>query len=77
MRDAAHCDLVCTYIYSAIVVVDQRYMLGSIHFFQRIQNPNNVQIWVGGWVIATWMFGFQNPLVVKLGFESIRCILDK
>ncbi len=42
---------------------------GASIFFNGFQNPNNVQIGVGGWIMARWMFGFQNPLVVKVDFN--------
>ncbi len=47
-------------------------ILGSIHCFQRISKSKNVWIFV-----ARWMFGFQNPLVVKIGFELKEAFLDR
>ncbi len=38
---------------------------GASIFFNGFQNPNKVQIGVGGWVTARQMFRFPNPLVVK------------
>ncbi len=35
------------------------------------KNPNNVQIWMGGWFTAKFVFGFKNPLVPKTWFLSI------
>ncbi len=35
------------------------------------KNPNNVRIWVGGWVTAKWVFGFKNPLVKKIQDQHI------
>ena len=42
---------------------------GASIFFNRFQNLNNVRIGVDGCVVAIWLFGFQNPLVMKICFR--------
>ncbi len=32
----------------------------------RFKNPNNVWIWLGGWVTEKWVFRFKNTLVQKI-----------
>ena len=46
-------------------------------FFNEFQNLNNVPIGVGGWVTAIWLFGFQNPLVVKIVLDYRNAFVDK
>ncbi len=43
----------------------------SIDCFYGFKNPNNVRIWLGGWVTAKWVFGFKNPLVKKIQDQRI------
>ncbi len=49
---------------------------GASIFFNGFQNPNNVRIGVGGWVMAGRMFRFQNQLFIKIGFELKEAFLD-
>ncbi len=42
----------------------------SINFYG-FKTPNNVRIWMGGWVTVKWVFGFQNPLVKKIQDQRI------